>query len=113
MKVVSIEAVNVKLRTGVRLNTEVTPELDQEVLNKLLPPYKVILHNDDYNTMDLVVLALVKSVPSLSEEEAVNIMWTAHSEGSAVVVVCPQEAAEYYQSRISSFGLTCTIELDE
>ena len=93
------------------LNT--LPELDQEVLKKLLPPFKVILHNDDHNSMGLVIAALMKSVPSITEEEASVIMMTAHQEGAAVVIVCPQEAAEHYQSRILSFGLTCTIEPDE
>ncbi len=63
--------------------------------------------------MDLVVLALVKSVPSLNEEEALDIMFTAHKEGTAIVITCPQETAEFYQERISSFGLGCTIEPDE
>jgi ATP-dependent Clp protease adaptor protein ClpS len=94
-------------------DTEVIPDLDQETLRKLCPPYKVILHNDDHNPMDLVVFALTKSVPSLTEEAAVDIMYTAHTEGSAIVITCPQETAEFYQERITSFGLTCTIEPEE
>lgn len=93
--------------------TEVTPDLDKETLRKLCPPYKVILHNDDHNSMDLVIFALIKSVPSLTEEDAITIMLTAHTEGSAIVISCPQETAEFYQERITSFGLTCTIEPDE
>jgi ATP-dependent Clp protease adaptor protein ClpS len=94
-------------------DTEVVPDLDLDLLQKLCPPYKVILHNDDHNSMDLVVYALIKSVPSLTEEEAIDIMYTAHTEGSAVVISCPQETAEFYREKISSFGLTCTIEPDE
>lgn len=93
--------------------TRVVPEIDRETLRKLCPPYKVILHNDDYNSMELVIYALIKSVPALTEEEAIEIMLTAHTEGSAVVITCPQETAEFYQERISSYGLTCTIEPDE
>ena len=97
----------------VRLRTEVIPDIDREVFNRLCPPYKVLLHNDDHNDMDYVVKALVKSVPSLSEEEAIQIMITAHEENTAVVIVCPQETAEYYQERILTFGITATIEPDE
>ena len=93
--------------------TETTPGIDREVFNKLCPPYKVILHNDDHHSMDYVVVALVKSVPSLKEEDALDIMFTAHSEGTAVVIVVPQETAEFYQERILSYGLGCTIEPDE
>lgn len=93
--------------------TDVVPDIDQAILRKLCPLYKVILHNDDHNSMDLVIHALIKSVPSLNEEEAIEIMYTAHSEGTAVVITCPQETAEFYQERILSFGITCTIEPDE
>jgi ATP-dependent Clp protease adaptor protein ClpS len=37
---------------------------------------------------------------------------TAHLTGSAVVVVCPKEIAEYYQERLLGYGLAATIEPD-
>ena len=79
---------------------------------KLLPPYKVIVHNDDYNEMTYVVFALLQSVNTLTVEEAERIMLTAHLTGKAVVIVCPKEAAEYYQERLLSYNLTATIEPD-
>ena len=94
-------------------DTKVLPDLDQDLLSKLCPPYKVILHNDDHHDMLYVVLSLLKSVPSLKEQEAVKIMATADKEGTAIVIVVPQETAEFYQERILSFGLGCTIEPDE
>ncbi len=101
------------VKQNVRLEAEVIPQFDQDILQELLPPYKVILHNDDHNSMGYVLMALMKSVPSISENEAVEIMLTAHNEGTAIVVVCPLEAAEHYQDRILSFGITATIEKDE
>jgi ATP-dependent Clp protease adaptor protein ClpS len=77
---------------------------------QLLPPYKVILFNDDHNEMDDVVFALLHSVNNLSQQEAEYIMLTAHLTGSAVVIVCPKEAAEYYQERLVGYGLMATIE---
>ena len=50
---------------------------------KLLPPYKVILFNDDYNEMNYVVAALLHAVNSLTQPEAEHIMLTAHLTGSA------------------------------
>ncbi|HEX2913586.1 MAG TPA: ATP-dependent Clp protease adaptor ClpS [Chloroflexia bacterium] len=97
----------------VNSGAETTPDIDLETLKNLCPPYKVILHNDDYHDMVYVIAALVKSVPSLTEDEAVDIMMTAHTEGTAVVIVVPQETAEFYQQRIESYGLGCTIEPDE
>ena len=90
------------------------PELDDDVdvRRRILPPYKVILHNDDHNQIPYVVQALQKSVPGMSLSRAVAIMWEAHTSGKAVVITCPLELAELYQQRLLSFGLTATIEKD-
>jgi ATP-dependent Clp protease adaptor protein ClpS len=87
---------------------------DELILNhtKLLLPYKVIVHNDDYNEMNYVIFALLHSVNTLTVQEAELIMLTAHLTGKAVVIVCPKEAAEYYQQRLLSYDLTATIEPD-
>ncbi|MEO8540787.1 MAG: ATP-dependent Clp protease adaptor ClpS [bacterium] len=83
---------------------------DEETITRLLPPYRVVLHNDDHNSMDHVVLSIVRSVPSLTAEEAAEIMLQAHLHGQATVIECPKEAAEYYRERLESCGLTATIE---
>ena len=75
-----------------------------------LPPYAVILHNYDHNEMDFVVSALLKSVSSLSREDALRIMLEAHNTGQALVIVCPLEHAELYRDRLRSFTLGVTIE---
>jgi ATP-dependent Clp protease adaptor protein ClpS len=77
---------------------------------KLLPPYNVILFNDDYNEMLYVVAVLLRTINRLSRREAEQIMLTAHLTGSAVVVTCPKETAEHYQEQLLSYGLTATIE---
>lgn len=76
----------------------------------LLPPYHVILHNDDVNEMGYVVRALLRCVPGLSREQATAIMLEAHYHGQAVVTTCPLELAELYRDRLESCGLTATIE---
>lgn len=89
---------------------QVVPEEVIRARIRLLPPYKVILFNDDHNEMDYVVIALLRLVNHLTMQEAIEIMLTAHLMGSAVVVVCPKENAEYYQERLLGYGLTATIE---
>lgn len=100
-------------RSLVRFVT-VTPEIgtrpDIGVRPIILPPHAVILHNDDHNEMLYVVRSLVMCVPELSAEDAVAIMLAAHSDGKAVVIVCPLERAELYRDRLESRGLTATIE---
>lgn len=84
--------------------------LDAEAIKRLLPPYLVVLHNDDHNLMDHVVRSLLKCVPSLTTERAAEIMFEAHQHGRATVIKCPKEAAEHYREKLESCGLTATIE---
>lgn len=88
------------------------PRVEQQtyISRDIIHPYAVILHNDPVHTMEYVVDALVKSVPTLSEQEASEVMMKAHSEGRAVVVVCPLEQAELYRDRLQTFGLGVSIE---
>ncbi len=72
--------------------------------------YAVILHNDDVNSMEHVVSSLLKSVPTLSEQDAVRVMMDAHLEGKAIVTVCPLETAEFYRDRLQSFSIGASIE---
>ena len=90
--------------------SQARPEELTRMRAKLLPPYKVILFNDDYNDMEYVVAVLLRLINHLTEPEATRIMLIAHITGSAVVIVCPKESAEYYQERLSGYGLTATIE---
>ena len=86
------------------------PEVRERSLSETLPPYRVVLHNDDVNEMGHVVRALLDSVPELDTEQAMAIMIEAHLQGRAEVIACPRERAELYRDRLESFGLTATIE---
>ena len=92
------------------LATQIDTELDTDRLQSLLPPWRVILHNDEHNSMDHVVRSLRKCVPSLSQQDAHAVMMEAHHEGKATVIECPKEAAEHYRLARESCGLTATIE---
>jgi ATP-dependent Clp protease adaptor protein ClpS len=88
------------------------PRTDEEVreLLRLMPRYRVVLHNDDYNDRDYVVATLLRVVPSLTPEDATQIMLRADFFGAAEVIVCLKEQAEHYRERLEYAGLTSTIE---
>jgi ATP-dependent Clp protease adaptor protein ClpS len=90
--------------------TIVRPDTTPDIVRRLLPPYAVILHNDDVNEMLYVVVTLTACVPELDVEQAAAIMWEAHHNGQAHVITCPLERAELYRDRLESRGLTATIE---
>jgi ATP-dependent Clp protease adaptor protein ClpS len=89
---------------------EVAPEQKQRERTRLLPPWNVLLWNDDHNEMLYVVRSIQKAVPAVSRAQAVAIMLEAHNSGKALVTTCPLEHAELYRDRLLSFGLTATIE---
>lgn len=80
---------------------------------KLAPRYRVLLHNDDFNSMEYVVEVLLKTVSSLTEPQAVSIMMEAHNNGIALVIVCALEHAEFYCENLKLNGLTSTIEPED
>lgn len=55
--------------------------------------YKVILHNDDYTTMEFVVEILV-SVFGKSLEKATQMMLNIHNKGREICGIYPKEIAE-------------------
>ena len=55
--------------------------------------YKVILHNDNYTTMDFVVDILV-NVFGKSLEKANQIMLNVHSKGKEACGIYPRQIAE-------------------
>ena len=57
------------------------------------PLHKVILLNDDYTPREFVV-AVLKAVFRMSEEQAYNVMMTAHRKGACVIAVYAKDVAE-------------------
>lgn len=74
-----------------------------------LPPFNVLLHNDDVHDMEYVVRSLVRCA-SLQPPRALQTMLEAHERGVALVATCHRELAELIQERLQSDGLTATIE---
>lgn len=74
-----------------------------------LPPYKVLLHNDDHNEMGFVAEAILQLTP-LKEFEAVRKMFEAHQRGVSLLLTTHKERAELYRDQFKAKGLTVTIE---
>ena len=74
-----------------------------------LPPYKVLLHNDDVNDVEFVVHTIVALTP-LNTEDAVLRTLEAHETGVALLLTTHKERAELYREQFQSKGLTVTIE---
>jgi ATP-dependent Clp protease adaptor protein ClpS len=79
------------------------------------PLYKVLLHNDDFTTMEFVVYVL-QTVFQMGEAQAVAVMLQVHTEGVGVGGIYPYEIAEMKAEKVMSlaeaneFPLLSTIE---
>ena len=99
------------------------PDIDQqgdvltESETKLEKPklFKVLLHNDDYTTMEFVVFVL-EYVFNRSEPEAFTIMLKVHNEGLGIAGIYPYEIANMKANkamnlaRAREYPLLCSVE---
>jgi ATP-dependent Clp protease adaptor protein ClpS len=88
---------------------------DDKTKVKEPPLYKVLLHNDDYTSMEFVVLLLEK-VFNKSTPEATRIMLNVHQQGIGVAGVYHKEIAETKMAIVhdlaqkNEYPLRCTME---
>jgi ATP-dependent Clp protease adaptor protein ClpS len=97
------------------------PDKDTDVLTesetKLEKPklFKVLLHNDDFTTMEFVVFVL-EYVFMRDSAESVAIMLKVHNEGVGLAGVYPYEVATMKAekamnlARAREYPLLCTVE---
>lgn len=83
--------------TIVKPRTKVRPKLERPKL------HKVILLNDDFTPRDFVVMVL-KAEFSMSEDQALRVMITAHQKGVCVVAVFTKDVAETKATRATDAG---------
>ena len=89
--------------------------LKERKLTKRPKKYKVILHNDNYTTMEFVV-HILKGVFRHSDAQATRVMLHIHATGIGVAGIFTREVAEtkcrkvLELARQADFPLQCTFE---
>ena len=82
------------------------------------PLYKVLLHNDNFTTMEFVVYVL-QTVFQRTDSDAVHIMLKVHHEGVGVAGIYTYEVAETKAEKVKTlaeaneYPLLCTVEESE
>jgi ATP-dependent Clp protease adaptor protein ClpS len=77
--------------------------------------YKVLLHNDDYTTMEFVI-EILESIFNMPEDQAIQVMLNVHVRGVGVAGIYTFEVAEMKvektmaEAREREFPLLCTME---
>lgn len=88
---------------------------ESETKLKKPPLYQVLLHNDDYTTMEFVIHVLV-TIFGRATDDAMRIMLQVHTEGIGVAGVYTYEVADMKVSKVlalaraNEYPLLCTIE---
>ena len=96
-------------------NSESENSLEDSIETRKPVEYKVILHNDNYTTMEFVIKVLT-SVFNKSHEEANRIMLNVHKKGIGVCGIYTHEIAETKVHIVNqmaihnSFPLKCSME---
>jgi len=94
---------------------EELPVAESEEKTEEPPLFKVLLHNDDYTTMDFVVHVL-QTIFNMAEDQAIQVMLNVHVKGIGVAGVYTYEVAEMKvakttaEAREQEFPLLCTME---
>jgi len=97
---------------------QVFTEAKPKQKTKRPPLYKVLLHNDDFTTMEFVV-AVLRAIFHLSETDATAVMLKIHRSGIGVAGVYTREIAETKVAEVTQaaeqaeFPLLCTMEPEE
>lgn len=79
----------------------VTP--DQETRTKKLPPYHVIILNDEEHTFDYVIELLCK-IFSHDLTTAEVLTWRIHNTGRSIVYTTHKELAELKREQVLAYG---------
>ena len=96
------------------------PKLRKKKRTRRVPPYHVVIDNDDHHSMDFVVGVLCKAL-GYALERSIQLMMEAHTAGRAIVWTGSKEVAELKADQIRTFHeirdggkslgpLGCTIE---
>jgi ATP-dependent Clp protease adaptor protein ClpS len=99
----------------VEISPEIIKETQQGEQAGEEPPYRVIIHNDDVTPMGFVVGVLLQ-IFLLAGPQALQVMYTAHTQGSAYVQTLPKTEAllrvhrAELAARLEGYPLRFTVE---
>jgi ATP-dependent Clp protease adaptor protein ClpS len=102
-------------RTATRRGTQPAADTLYDEAPQTPRLYRVLLHNDDYTTMEFVVIILME-VFRKTGDEATAIMLAVHTRGKGECGLYPLEIAETKvaevrrRAREADFPLRCTLE---
>ena len=83
------------------------PEDRKKPATRRIPPYNVILLNDDHHSMEFVIDVLRK-VLCCTTERAIQLMLQAHQSGRSIIWTGPREGAELKVEQVRTFHETRT-----
>jgi ATP-dependent Clp protease adaptor protein ClpS len=83
--------------------TTPAPTVRPEQETKQLPPWNVVLLNDDDHTYEYVI-RMVQSLFSHGKEKAYTIAKTVDSQGRAICLTTHKEHAELKREQVHAFG---------
>ena len=83
--------------------TIVRPSRKRDEKSKQLPPYHVILHNDDDHTFEYVI-HMMQSLFHHPVEKGFQIAKEVHERGRVIVDTTSKERAELKRDQIHAFG---------
>ena len=97
--------------------TDTHDQVVTKTRKKLKPPtgYKVLLHNDNYTTMEFVVAVLI-NIFHLEHSKAFQVMMHVHKKGVGIAGIYSYEIAETKAHRVMNlareqkFPLRCSVE---
>ena len=81
-----------------------------EPLTKMADLWQVTLFNDDINSIDHVILSLMK-VFDHTEDIAIKITIDAHKNGKSIAEVEEENEAKLHKQQLQSLGLTASVEI--
>ncbi len=106
--------------TTLEPETKTKPKVKESTDVKILPPYNVILMNDDDHSVEYVV-NLCKKLFGHPDPQGLKIAEEVHFKGRAILWTGSKEVAEFKQEQVHAFGpdslvknckgsMTCIIE---
>jgi ATP-dependent Clp protease adaptor protein ClpS len=85
-----------------KISTQPETREEEATKTRRIPPYNVILHNDEHHSFEFVVDVLQKAM-GFNEQHAFTLTHQAHCDGRAIVWTGPKEVAELKLEQLQSF----------